>query len=94
MCYNQSAPHVSSENADRGFIGYYALVPFVLLTLLVSVAALVVFIKKRMRLDELRHQLIPVYSYDPAEEDHRWVDGQRKIDEESKEPLYKEGQLH
>ncbi|XP_077372004.1 small integral membrane protein 29-like isoform X2 [Festucalex cinctus] len=84
MYYNQTASHVSPTNANRGFV-VYALIPFGILTLLVSAAALVVFIKRRMRLDELRHRLIPVYSYDPAEEDHHWLDGQLESDEELKQ---------
>ncbi|XP_037109972.1 small integral membrane protein 29-like isoform X2 [Syngnathus acus] len=73
MYYNHS---VSPANTDRRFIGYYALVPLFFHT------ALVVFMKKRMRLDELRHRLIPVYSYDPAED--QWVGDELESDDELK----------
>lgn len=33
------------------------------------------------RLDELRHRLIPLYSYDPAEEQEDWGDA-GKVDED------------
>lgn len=33
------------------------------------------------RLDELRHRLIPLYSYDPAEEQEDWGDADKEDDE-------------
>ncbi|KAK2851683.1 hypothetical protein Q5P01_007959 [Channa striata] len=46
----------------------YVLVPFLLLTIIGIAAAVVMYIRKKRRIDRLRHQLLPVYSYDPSEE--------------------------
>ncbi|XP_044048733.1 protein Bouncer isoform X3 [Siniperca chuatsi] len=92
MHFNHTTPHVSPPNPKPGFPGYYALIPFVLLTLIGCIVAMVVYIRRRSRLDELRHRLIPLYSHDPAEEQDDWGDT-GKEDEELAEPLYKEGKL-
>ncbi|XP_056243595.1 uncharacterized protein LOC130176493 isoform X2 [Seriola aureovittata] len=98
MHFNHTTPHISPLNPKPGFPGYYALIPFVLLILIGCVVAAVVYIRRKasffsFRLDELRHRLIPLYSYDPAEEQD-WSDGGREDeDEELAEPLYKEGKL-
>ncbi|GCC26793.1 small integral membrane protein 29 [Chiloscyllium punctatum] len=57
-------PPVDKSNAVAGFV----LVPFFLLTLVGFTVAMVMYIQKRRRLDKLRHQLLPVYTYDPTEE--------------------------
>ncbi|XP_030625765.1 small integral membrane protein 29 [Chanos chanos] len=46
----------------------YVLVPFFFITFVGIVAAVVMYIRKKKRIDRLRHQLLPVYSYDPSEE--------------------------
>ncbi|CAB1433067.1 unnamed protein product [Pleuronectes platessa] len=46
----------------------YVLVPFFLITIIGIVAAVVMYIRKKRRMDRLRHQLLPVYTYDPSEE--------------------------
>uniref|UniRef100_A0A3Q3EWE4 Small integral membrane protein 29 n=1 Tax=Labrus bergylta TaxID=56723 RepID=A0A3Q3EWE4_9LABR len=46
----------------------YVLVPFFLITIAGIAAAVVMYIRKRRRVDRLRHQLLPVYTYDPSEE--------------------------
>uniref|UniRef100_A0A8C1LSJ1 Small integral membrane protein 29 n=1 Tax=Cyprinus carpio TaxID=7962 RepID=A0A8C1LSJ1_CYPCA len=46
----------------------YVLVPFFLITALGIVAAVVMYIRRKRRIDRLRHQLLPVYTYDPTEE--------------------------
>ncbi|XP_055045070.1 small integral membrane protein 29 [Misgurnus anguillicaudatus] len=46
----------------------YVLVPFFLITVIGIVAAVVMYIRRKRRIDRLRHQLLPVYTYDPAEE--------------------------
>ncbi|KAF3697132.1 putative protein C3orf18 -like protein [Channa argus] len=46
----------------------YVLVPFFLMTILGIAAAVVMYIRRKRRIDRLRHQLLPVYSYDPSEE--------------------------
>ncbi|KAK9516501.1 hypothetical protein VZT92_024425 [Zoarces viviparus] len=92
MHFNHTTPHISPPNPKPGFPAYYALIILVLLILIACVMAMVVYIRKRSRLDELRHRLIPLYSYDPAEEQEEWEDAGRE-EEELAEPLYKEGKL-
>ncbi|XP_070829232.1 small integral membrane protein 29-like [Chaetodon trifascialis] len=93
MHFNYTTPLISTHNPKPGFPGYYALVLFVLLLLIGCIVAVVVYIRRRSRLDELRHRLIPLYSYDPAEQED-WGDGGVEDEEEElAEPLYKEGKL-
>ncbi|XP_038676507.1 small integral membrane protein 29 [Scyliorhinus canicula] len=56
-------PAVKSNTVARS-----VLVPFFLLTLIGIAVAMVMYLRKRRRLDKLRHQLLPVYTYDPTEE--------------------------
>ncbi|XP_031723551.1 uncharacterized protein LOC116394526 isoform X3 [Anarrhichthys ocellatus] len=93
MHFNHTTPHISPPNPKPGFPGYYALIILVLLLLIGCVIAMVLYIRRRSRLDELRHRLIPLYSYDPAEEQEEWEDAGREEEEELSEPLYKEGKL-
>lgn len=46
----------------------YVLVPFFLITIVGIAVAVALYIRRKRRLDRLRHQLLPVYSYDPSEE--------------------------
>ncbi|MCI4387119.1 hypothetical protein PGIGA_G00070520 [Pangasianodon gigas] len=46
----------------------YVLLPFFIITLAGIIVAAVMYVKRRQRLDRLRHQLLPVYTYDPTEE--------------------------
>ncbi|XP_056130854.1 small integral membrane protein 29 [Lampris incognitus] len=46
----------------------YVLVPFFLITIFGIAAAVVMYIRRKRRIDRLRHQLLPVYTYDPSEE--------------------------
>ncbi|XP_037125762.1 small integral membrane protein 29 [Syngnathus acus] len=46
----------------------YVLVPFFLITIIGIIVAVVLYVRKKRRLDRLRHQLLPIYSYDPSEE--------------------------
>lgn len=46
----------------------YVLIPFLLITVIGIAAAAVMYIRRKRRIDRLRHQLLPVYTYDPAEE--------------------------
>ncbi|XP_076589955.1 uncharacterized protein LOC143322564 [Chaetodon auriga] len=93
MNSNNTTPLISTPNPKPGFPGYYALILLVLLVLIGCVVAVVVYIRRRSRLDELRHRLIPLYSYDPAEQED-WDDGGVGDEEEElAEPLYKEGKL-
>ncbi|KAM9855034.1 small integral membrane protein 29-like [Aulostomus maculatus] len=89
MQFNHTTPHTSPTIPVGAFRGYYLLIPFVLLTLTGCVVAMVFYIKRRVRLDELRHRLIPLYSYDPAEEeDDHWDDARTEEEQQLAEPLY------
>ncbi|XP_043933851.1 uncharacterized protein C3orf18 homolog [Protopterus annectens] len=44
------------------------LVPFGILTVIGLAVAMVLYIRKRKRLEKLRHQLMPMYNFDPGEE--------------------------
>ncbi|XP_019934389.1 small integral membrane protein 29-like [Paralichthys olivaceus] len=90
MYFNHTTPNISPTNPTPGFPTYSVLIPFVLLTLIGCAAAVVLYIRKKSRLDELRHRLIPLYTYDPAEDEWRDADME---DQELAEPLYKEGTL-
>ncbi|XP_053313834.1 small integral membrane protein 29 isoform X2 [Spea bombifrons] len=65
---NSTSSGSSDIAADS--IGGIVLVPFFLITVLGIVVAVIMYIKKRKRVDRLRHHLLPLYSYDPAEEIH------------------------
>ncbi|KAG7265683.1 hypothetical protein CRUP_014615 [Coryphaenoides rupestris] len=56
-------PHIDGDAA----VGY-VLVPFVLVTIVGIAAAVIMYIRRKQRIDRLRHQLLPVYTYDPSEE--------------------------
>ncbi|XP_061869563.1 small integral membrane protein 29 isoform X1 [Colius striatus] len=63
---NATAPTVPGTAGDS-LVGY-VLGPFLLLTLLGALLAAVMYIQKKRRSERLRHRLLPMYSYDPAEE--------------------------
>ncbi|XP_029005558.1 uncharacterized protein C3orf18 [Betta splendens] len=44
------------------------LVPFGIITVIGLAVAIMLYIRKRKRLEKLRHQLMPMYNFDPAEE--------------------------
>ncbi|XP_064029516.1 small integral membrane protein 29 isoform X2 [Pogoniulus pusillus] len=63
---NATAPTAPGTTGDS-LVGY-VLGPFLLVTLLGAVLAVVMYVQKKRRFDHLRHRLLPMYSYDPAEE--------------------------
>uniref|UniRef100_A0A8C4PB83 Small integral membrane protein 29-like n=1 Tax=Dromaius novaehollandiae TaxID=8790 RepID=A0A8C4PB83_DRONO len=63
---NTTSPPVPGVPGDS-LVGY-VLVPFLLITLVGGVLAVVMYVRKRRRFDRLRHRLLPMYSYDPGEE--------------------------
>ncbi|KAM9375607.1 small integral membrane protein 29-like [Pholidichthys leucotaenia] len=89
MHINHTTPHVSPSHKPV-FPGTYALIPFILLLLIGCGLAMAFYIRRRIKLDDLRHRLIPLYTYDPAEEEDDWGDAGGEDDEELTEPLYKE----
>ncbi|XP_037106970.1 uncharacterized protein C3orf18 isoform X1 [Syngnathus acus] len=57
-------PEAVIEGSGMGMV----LLPFGIITLIGLVLALMLYIRKRKRLEKLRHQLMPMYNFDPAEE--------------------------
>ncbi|XP_015237541.1 PREDICTED: uncharacterized protein C3orf18 homolog [Cyprinodon variegatus] len=63
--FNATAvPDVVIEGSSIGML----LVPFGIITLIGLAVAIMLYVRKRKRLEKLRHQLMPMYNFDPAEE--------------------------
>nr|XP_057945745.1 uncharacterized protein C3orf18 isoform X1 [Doryrhamphus excisus] len=63
--FNTTAfPEALIEGSGMGMV----LVPFGVITVIGLALALLLYIRKRKRLEKLRHQLMPMYNFDPAEE--------------------------
>ncbi|KAF7210286.1 transcript variant X1 [Nothobranchius furzeri] len=58
----------SPHDIDRSRTISYVLVPILLITITGIAAAVVSRLWEMSRIDRLRHQLLPVYTYDPSEE--------------------------
>ncbi|XP_042350548.1 uncharacterized protein C3orf18 isoform X2 [Plectropomus leopardus] len=59
-----SFPEAVIEGSGMGMV----LVPFGIITVIGLAVAIMLYIRKRKRLEKLRHQLMPMYNFDPAEE--------------------------
>ncbi|KAF3856199.1 hypothetical protein F7725_016922 [Dissostichus mawsoni] len=59
-----SFPEAVMEGSGMGMV----LVPFGIITVIGLAVAIMLYIRKRKRLEKLRHQLMPMYNFDPAEE--------------------------
>ncbi|XP_023851805.1 uncharacterized protein C3orf18 homolog isoform X1 [Salvelinus sp. IW2-2015] len=57
-------PEVALEGSGMGMV----LVPFGIITVIGLALVMMLYIRKRKRLEKLRHQLMPMYNFDPAEE--------------------------
>ncbi|XP_016352290.1 uncharacterized protein C3orf18 homolog isoform X1 [Sinocyclocheilus anshuiensis] len=57
-------PVASVEGAGMGMV----LVPFGIITVIGLAVFVLLYIRKKKRLEKLRHQLMPMYNFDPAEE--------------------------
>lgn len=57
-------PEVVVEGSGMGVV----LVPFGIITVIGLALVIMLYIRKRKRLEKLRHQLMPMYNFDPAEE--------------------------
>ncbi|KAK3589465.1 hypothetical protein CHS0354_030587 [Potamilus streckersoni] len=57
-----------TEGSLKSHILVYVLIPLGTLILVAVMAFVVVMICRRSKLDRLRHHLMPLYSFDPAEE--------------------------
>ncbi|XP_056294034.1 uncharacterized protein C3orf18 homolog isoform X2 [Pseudoliparis swirei] len=63
--FNATAfPEVVIEGSGLGMV----LLPFGIITVIGLAVAIMLYIRKRKRLEKLRHQLMPMYNFDPAEE--------------------------
>ncbi|XP_023143206.1 uncharacterized protein C3orf18 homolog isoform X1 [Amphiprion ocellaris] len=63
--FNATAfPEVVIEGSGMGML----LVPFGIITVIGLAVVIMLYIRKRKRLEKLRHQLMPMYNFDPAEE--------------------------
>ncbi|KAG7244703.1 hypothetical protein INR49_029722 [Caranx melampygus] len=63
--FNATAfPEAVMEGSGMGMV----LVPFGIITVIGLAVAIMLYIRKRKRLEKLRHQLMPMYNFDPAEE--------------------------
>ncbi|XP_038872584.1 uncharacterized protein C3orf18 homolog [Salvelinus namaycush] len=57
-------PEVALEGSGMGMV----LVPFGIITVIGLALVMMLYIRKRKRLEKLRDQLMPMYNFDPAEE--------------------------
>ncbi|XP_032996512.1 uncharacterized protein C3orf18 homolog [Lacerta agilis] len=57
-------PDVAGNGSGMGTM----LLSFGIITVIGLAVAMVLYIRKRKRLEKLRHQLMPMYNFDPAEE--------------------------
>ncbi|XP_064822911.1 uncharacterized protein C3orf18 homolog [Oncorhynchus masou masou] len=57
-------PELELEGSEMGMV----LVPFGIITVIGLTLVMMLYIRKRKRLEKLRHQLMPMYNFDPAEE--------------------------
>ncbi|XP_042614902.1 uncharacterized protein C3orf18 homolog isoform X1 [Cyprinus carpio] len=57
-------PMASVGGAGMGMV----LVPFGIITVIGLAVVVLLYIRKKKRLEKLRHQLMPMYNFDPAEE--------------------------
>ncbi|XP_028262454.1 uncharacterized protein C3orf18 homolog isoform X2 [Parambassis ranga] len=57
-------PEVVIEGSGMGML----LVPFGIITVIGLAVAIMLYVRKRKRLEKLRHQLMPMYNFDPGEE--------------------------
>ncbi|XP_074501014.1 uncharacterized protein C3orf18 homolog isoform X2 [Sebastes fasciatus] len=57
-------PEAVIEGSGMGMV----LVPFGIITVIGLAVVIMLYIRKRKRLEKLRHQLMPMYNFDPAEE--------------------------
>ncbi|CAL8261240.1 unnamed protein product [Merluccius merluccius] len=83
---NSTLPDVSPKGPAAGLqhVYYYVLTAVALATLMGSLVAVVLYFrqKARSRLDDLRHRLLPLYTYDPTEQEEDWGDEERGEEEQ------------
>lgn len=60
------------EEVTSGEMFIYVFIPIGAVVLALLLTALVIFMLKKSKLDKLRHHLMPLYNFDPAEEGEDW----------------------
>ncbi|CAL1285258.1 unnamed protein product [Larinioides sclopetarius] len=60
------------ETPDHTALLDFVILPLVTIVTVIIIVGLVAFIIRKKRLDKLRHHLMPLYSFDPAEEGEDW----------------------
>ncbi|XP_069760102.1 small integral membrane protein 29-like isoform X2 [Narcine bancroftii] len=66
---NQTANTTPESNRSPLVLGF-VLIPVMLLAAIGIAIAVGRYIRKRRRLENLRNKLVPIYSYDPSEDQH------------------------
>ncbi|KAK7890901.1 hypothetical protein WMY93_022864 [Mugilogobius chulae] len=90
--YVSPSTHAATSTNAQNSHGFYALIPIVLATLVALV--MLMYFKRKSQLDELRHRMLPLYRYDPAEHDeHEDLNYDSEEDEGKKGLLHKYGRL-
>jgi len=80
--YLSPASTLSPQDAESRHVILYILVPLAALLFISVLSFVVVFILKKSRLDKLRHHLMPLYNFEPGEEEGDW---ESELLEEEKE---------
>ncbi|KAF8770161.1 hypothetical protein HNY73_017726 [Argiope bruennichi] len=74
--FNITASNVTlihhGETSDHTALLDFVILPLVTIVTVIIIVGLVAFIIRKKRLDKLRHHLMPLYSFDPAEEGEDW----------------------
>ncbi|GIY73710.1 hypothetical protein CDAR_464181 [Caerostris darwini] len=63
--------HGGDSDDSTAFLDFVIL-PLVAIVTVIFVVGLVTIVMRKKRLDKLRHHLMPLYSFDPAEEGEDW----------------------
>ncbi|MGH0130367.1 UNVERIFIED_CONTAM: hypothetical protein FKN15_012317 [Acipenser sinensis] len=74
---NQTSPLIPARS--HGTTVQYVLIPVAAVIIVGITGLLAIYFRRKKRLDQLRHQLIPVYTYDPSEV---YWDAEDSMDEE------------
>ncbi|KAG8195008.1 hypothetical protein JTE90_008180 [Oedothorax gibbosus] len=61
-----------SQATDHTALLDFVILPLITIATVVIIVGLVAFIIRKKRLDKLRHHLMPLYSFDPAEDGEDW----------------------
>ncbi|XP_015910691.2 small integral membrane protein 29 [Parasteatoda tepidariorum] len=68
---NITLKHENVEPANT-FLLDFVILPLTIIVITVIIVGLIAFVIRKKQLDKLRHHLMPLYSFDPAEEGEDW----------------------